>query len=1115
MEFEVRLVGGIESCFVSLPLPLIQTLQSTAGGILPPVLGLELRSRDGGCWKLAWSGSASRSPVIEVSKHFAECISLVDHTNVHVKVVANLPRAVLVTIEPNDEDDWEILELNSELAEEAILKQVGIVHEGMRFPLWLHGHTVVLFRVISMSPEKSVVQLVPGTEVAVAPKRRKNSIDSFQDINKSPSTKEQMRTKGLLRVQAQTKKISHKFEFKDFELGVVLTCAAFIHPETARNLSFDNLKVVKIFPRLSMNEKMWNLKDGMSGKGSNSVADRILEASAGSKGADSGSVTVNLLFSATVAKGHIMLPESLRLFLKAEICSWVYVKGYTTSPRKDAPFLTLSPCRFKFSGRNKSAENNSTLVPDRYKNSRSNKLPQDVVSRISADTIDWSLHEELINSLSRESCNQSSQVTGSKPNEIRYLICSWLIGQLKAIASHAGETSISSVVLSSETLFHFELMSNDFADRSHQLSAGVPLGNSTGDSTVKLLYLLTAAFEGSSLDGLQNCFELSLNFDACEIISPRDLHLAPGKLELGEPVSLDTIVEPSSARSFGCTVSSLSWMEEPISHSIGRLTTLLSPSSQKLLDTFHLPLPGHVLIHGPPGSGKTSLATAIAKYFEEHEEILAHIIFISCSKLSLEKDQTIRQTLSVYVSEALSHSPSLIIFDDLDFLFSSTELEGSQTSNATVPLMEFLTDEKGQNACGLGPIAFMGSAQSITKLPQSLCSSGRFDFHIQLPAPAASERGAILKHELHKRSLECSEDILSSIASKCDGYDAYDLEILVDRAVHAASRRFLPSHYVAQEDEKPTLVTEDFVQAMNGFVPVAMRGLTKPASEGGRSGWGDVGGLNDVQKAIQEMVEFPSKFPNIFAQAPLRIRSNVLLYGPPGCGKTHIVGAAAAACSLRFISIKGPELLNKYIGASEQAVRDLFTKAAAAAPCLLFFDEFDSIAPRRGHDNTGVTDRVVNQLLTELDGVEALTGVFVFAATSRPDLLDAALLRPGRLDRLLFCGFPSWHERLAILQVLSQKLPLASDVNLEAIASMTEGFSGADLQALLSDAQLASVHELLDHNDAEKTNQMPARPSISEAEKQRLDSIYSNFLDSKKSVTAQSRDAKGKRATLA
>ncbi|KAL6965455.1 Peroxisome biosynthesis protein pex1 [Sarracenia purpurea var. burkii] len=276
------------------------------------------------------------------------------------------------------------------------------------------------------------------------------------------------------------------------------------------------------------------------------------------------------------------------------------------------------------------------------------------------------------------------------------------------------------------------------------------------------------------------------------------------------------------------------------------------------------------------------------------------------------------------------------------------------------------------------------------------------------------------------------------------------------------------------------------------------------------------------------MIELPSKFPHIFSKAPLRIRSNVLLYGPPGCGKTHIVGAAAAACSLRFIYVKGPELLNKYIGASEQGVRNIFSKAAAAAPCLLFFDEFESIAPKRGHDNTGVTDRVVNQFLTELDGVEVLTGVFVFAATNRPDLLDDALLRPGRLDHLLLCDFPSKSERLEILTVFSRKVTLASDVDLDSIAHMTEGFSGADLQAILSEAQVAAAHDVLDSSDSNKPEKAQvithsllnsvaskARPSVSESEKQKYYEIYSRFLDSKRSVAAQSRSAKGKRATLA
>ncbi|KAJ0018293.1 hypothetical protein Pint_11582 [Pistacia integerrima] len=517
--------------------------------------------------------------------------------------------------------------------------------------------------------------------------------------------------------------------------------------------------------------------------------------------------------------------------------------------------------------------------------------------------------------------------------------------------------------------------------------------------------------------------------------------------------------------------------------------------------TYHLPLPGHVLIYGPPGSGKTLLASTVAKSLEEHEGLLAHTVFIRCSKLALEKGPAIHQALSDFISEALDHAPSVVIFDDLDSIISSSSgSEGSQSSTSVIALTKFLADimdeygEKRNSSCGIGPIAFVASSQSLENIPQSLTSSGRFDFHVQLPAPAALERKAILEHEIQRRCLQCSDEILLDVASKCDGYDAYDLEILVDRAVHAAVGRFLPSDSGGEKNIHPTLVRDDFTQAMHDFLPVAMRDISKPSLEGGRSGWDDVGGLNDIRNAIKEMIELPSKFPNIFAKAPLRLRSNVLLYGPPGCGKTHIVGAAAAACSLRFISVKGPELLNKYIGASEQAVRDIFSKAAAAAPCLLFFDEFDSIAPKRGHDNTGVTDRVVNQFLTELDGVEVLTGVFVFAAT-----------------RLVLFG-----------------LPLADDIDLDAIAHVTEGFSGADLQALLSDAQLAAVHELLNNTDSVSPGKKPvitdallksvaakARPSVSEVGKDRLYSIYSQFLDSKK-YAAQAKDSKGKKkATLA
>jgi SpoVK/Ycf46/Vps4 family AAA+-type ATPase len=258
-----------------------------------------------------------------------------------------------------------------------------------------------------------------------------------------------------------------------------------------------------------------------------------------------------------------------------------------------------------------------------------------------------------------------------------------------------------------------------------------------------------------------------------------------------------------------------------------------------------------------------------------------------------------------------------------------------------------------------------------------------------------------------------------------------------------------------------SLTTQDVLRAMEDYVPVALKGAKLQKAS---VAWGDIGGLASVRETLKQTLEWPSKYSFLFKSMPIRHRSGVLLYGPSGCGKTMLACAIAAECGLNLISVKGPELLNKYIGQSEQSVRTMFERAAAAAPCVLFFDEFDAIAPRRGHDNTGVTDRVVNQFLTQLDGVEVLEGVYVMAATSRPDLVDPALLRPGRLDKCLYVGVPTVEERADILRVISRKLNVAEDIDWNVVAAKTERYTGADLDALLYTAQLDAIHSQLDQH---------------------------------------------------
>ncbi|XP_027918671.1 peroxisome biogenesis protein 1 isoform X3 [Vigna unguiculata] len=965
------------------------------------------------------------------------------------------------------------------------------------------------------------------TKVAVAPKSRKRSLDSPGDSRQDSSNKEHT-SKMLLRLQDPKGLCSTSTHVQGVDLNVGLTTVAFVHPETAKKYSFSMLQLVLIVPRVSkenVNISRTNIMKNRGGSSTNEAENVYTD------NIEYRQAIVQLMISESVGEGHVMVAKSLRLYLRASLRSWVYLKACNTILEKNIPSTSLFPCQFKLLSQENSVEKDGLKVSHDRNNHIDKKVQAKAASGLFVDTIDWSIQNKVLEAVSYESNYKAEEETTNQSQNhrgLQNLVRLWYITQLKAITSISG-MEVSSLIMGDKTLLHFEVSCYKLGSDGKAQFAYSPSENSS--NAAELLFLLTFGEEYLH-NGKLRAYEVGLGGEH-DNINVVDLKVFE-RMKLCDPVSIISIEERTSEDNINSNLSPLGWMEKTADDVINRMLILLCSASGLWFGSHNLPLPGHVLIYGPPGSGKTILARTVAKSLENHEDIFAHIIFISCSKFALEKVPVIRQELANHVTEALNHAPSVVIFDDLDSIISSPDSEGSQQSISVAGLTDFLVDimdeygEKRQKSCGFGPIAFIASAQSLEKIPQSLSSSGRFDFHIKLPAPAASERRAMLKHEIQRRHLQCDDEILLDVAVKCDGYDGYDLEILVDRTVHSAVRRFLPSNASIDVHESPAILREDFSQAMLDFLPVAMRDITKSASDDGRSGWDDVGGLVDIRNAIKEMIELPSKFPKIFAQAPLRLRSNVLLYGPPGCGKTHIVGAAAAASSLRFISVKGPELLNKYIGASEQAVRDIFSKAAAAAPCLLFFDEFDSIAPKRGHDNTGVTDRVVNQFLTELDGVEILTGVFVFAATSRPDLLDAALLRPGRLDRLLFCDFPSWHERLEIIAVLSRKLAMDKDIDLTTIANMTEGFSGADLQALLSDAQLAAVHDVLDNVDALRTEKTPvitdallkftaskARPSVSEEEKRRLYNIYHQFLDSKRSVAAQSRDSKGKKATLA
>ncbi|OCF31275.1 hypothetical protein I316_07061 [Kwoniella heveanensis BCC8398] len=470
-----------------------------------------------------------------------------------------------------------------------------------------------------------------------------------------------------------------------------------------------------------------------------------------------------------------------------------------------------------------------------------------------------------------------------------------------------------------------------------------------------------------------------------------------------------------------------------------------------------------LLLLGNKGSGKSTIAMQVAEELGKDRSILAEAMIEDVGKLDPDaRLASIKETMSEWLREATRRQPCCLVLDGLDDLLSP-ETELNSSSNPAI-LADHFCRLVAPFALPPGVLVF-ATATSSTSLHPMLNAKHIFGETLKIPPLTKEVRQEIIAslvaekmHQINGRppsATQVENDLdYVMLGGMTEGYSVADLNDLTGGTLQQAIIR-------CSQVQTPLLdpIIEDFILAQAAFTPLSLRGVSLQKSD---VKWSDIGGLVEPRRVLRETLEWPTKYAQIFANCPLRLRSGLLLYGYPGCGKTLLASAVAKECGLNFISVKGPEILNKYIGASEKAVRDLFERASAAKPCVLFFDEFDSIAPKRGHDSTGVTDRVVNQMLTEMDGAQGLTGVYVLAATSRPDLIDPALLRPGRLDKSVLCDMPTASDRLDILQTISSKLAISDDVDWADLAERTEGMSGADLQAVVYNAHLEVVHTSMD-----------------------------------------------------
>ena len=475
----------------------------------------------------------------------------------------------------------------------------------------------------------------------------------------------------------------------------------------------------------------------------------------------------------------------------------------------------------------------------------------------------------------------------------------------------------------------------------------------------------------------------------------------------------------------------------------------------ELFDKLGIAPPKGVLMHGPPGTGKTLLAKAVAS------ESDAHFIAINGPEIMSKYVGGSEENLREYFEEAEENAPSIIFIDELDAIAPKREDTQGETERRTVAQLLTLMDGLKSR----GQVVVIGATNRPDSLDQALRRPGRFDRELEIGVPDSEEREEIL--EIHTRNMPLAEDVdLHKLASTTHGFVGADLESLCKEAAMRVVRRIIPEikndEEIPEEVLKKIVVTnDDFKSALKEIQPSALREVLVQVPN---VKWDDVGGLDDVKQELKEAVEWPLKHPEKFEKFGVRPPKGTLLYGVPGTGKTLLAKAVASESEANFISIKGPELLSKWVGESEQGVREVFRKAKQTAPTVIFFDEIDSIASTRSANDSdsGVTKRVVNQLLTEMDGLEELEDVAIIAATNRPDILDAGLMRPGRFDRHIKVDLPNEDARLSIFKVHTEDMPLADDVSLEKLAKQTDGYVGADIEAVCREAAMLTLRNNLD-----------------------------------------------------
>ncbi|XP_041665948.1 peroxisome biogenesis factor 1 [Cheilinus undulatus] len=1053
--------NNTKNCFLHLPSRLITHLS------LNENQALELSWGHGCPIFLSWTQNRTTSNLdshkVELCRQLGEKLGLKDGEQGFLRPCHQVSSVHQVFVEPLSSDDWEILELHSAALEQQLLDQIRVVFQDAVFPVWVDSHTPIYIRIGSLSPPVPYGRLEQFTELVVSPKSRIET----DNLSGSPvkARKKQPNSDQCPPSRPSVDSISPVPQ--NHQWGGIADVKSLLRYMIKG--AYDPVKELPPVPELPplLTDSVYRVCA--------SPPDSLCTIS------QVATSVIHLFpWSPSLEEGLLGGPSPITYCLITRV----------PSPKE-------SRIRAKQAMETKKNAGGTKAAVDKGEEPKE----EEEVTVVRAVCHDIQKLTGWKRSLNKGEIHQG-RVWIPQPLAIRLNVIPHSTVRIKPVKS----TIKVAFSIRLQSLFPLpeeddEEIQTAFLSWLHTQSHE-PLACLTARSgnvllhgnDVKLEFALTVLRPEAENDPPDQLFLLSPT-----VLQKQDIQVDREQVATSAVKSAEVVTPELPSLSILGGIDELSRTGfEFILHSL-----LGSPLSRELGTSGRGLKGGALLISGAKGSGKSTLSRALCG--RARAVLDAHVEVVDCKKLQGKRAETVRQMFKDVFEQAEWRQPSVVLLDDLDHITgapTSPEHEHGPEALLQLHIAQSLRDVVDDVVLHSSLVCLIVTSQSEHSLHPTLTEVQGSHFiqgFVNIQPPNQVQRAEILRRLIIRKNSLSEETLqaldLATVAKETDGYTPQDLALLLERAVHASTVQR------GHSDRGVCLSMRDFSQALKGFTPPSLWGADLHVPSG--VGLERVGGLKEVRQQLMDTILLPAKYPVLFANLPIRHRSGILLYGAPGTGKTLLARAVAKESGMNFISIKGPELLSKYIGASEQGVRDVFQRAQAAKPCILFFDEFDSLAPRRGHDSTGVTDRVVNQLLTQLDGVEGLQGVYVLAASSRPDLIDPALLRPGRLDKSLYCPPPDLEARVEILKALSDGVHLAADVDLEQLAAVTEQFTGADLKALLYNAQLEAVHNSLGFSSLHELN------SGSESEMSLSSMIFPNHNSSGSEDSVGEGDAPG------